>query len=81
MQPRNRSLIQALNESNKCKIKQRKKTDVHPKIKAKIPGKKLTKNERDTNNFSGTVVKSESIHLRSTTGLVCDVFGHLVQAA
>ena len=59
----------------------KKNIDVHPKRKAKNFQTEITKNERGMKYFSGTDVKSESIHLRSTIGLGCDVFGHLVQAA
>lgn len=74
MQPRNRSLIQALNESNKCETKQRKQDCCTSKKKGKDTQKEITKNERDMKYFSDTVVKSESLHLRSTIGFGCDVW-------
>jgi len=56
--------------SNKTK----KRDCCKSKKKGKNAQKEITKNERDMKHFSGPVVKSESIHFRSTIGLGCDVW-------
>jgi hypothetical protein len=50
------------------------------KKRQKVP-ERNNKDRKRHEAFSGSVVKSESILLRTTIGLGCDVFGHLVQAA